>query len=84
VAADTLEGVSALDEQRRKHGYPWLVAEPVGGMLRDMEVLVQSTKIAIDSNGVIVNLPKALLSNFHSFSLCGLPFDKLRVSGRGS
>lgn len=54
MAADPLEGVSALDEQRRKQGYPWLVAEPVGGMLRDMEALVQSTKIAIDSNGVIV------------------------------
>lgn len=54
VAADPTEGVAALDEQRQKEGYQWLVADPVGSMLRDMEVLVQSTKIAIDSNGVII------------------------------
>ena len=54
VAADPFEDVAALEKQRQKEGYPWLVAEPLGSMLRDMEVLVQSTKIAIDAKGVIV------------------------------
>ena len=54
VAADPSEDVAALEMQRQREGYPWLVAEPVGTVLRDLEVLVQSTKIAIDSQGVIV------------------------------
>ena len=54
VAADPFEGVAVLEDQRQREGYPWLVAEPVDAMLRDMEVLVQSTKIAIDSRGLIV------------------------------
>ena len=54
VAADPFEDVAALEKQRQREGYPWLVAEPVDAMLREMEVLVQSTKIAIDSRGVII------------------------------
>ena len=30
------------------------MAEPTGTMLRDLKVLVQSTKIAVDSQGVII------------------------------
>lgn len=43
-----------LEAYREREGHPWLVAEPLGTMLRDIKVLVQSTKIAVDSQGVIV------------------------------
>ena len=30
------------------------MSEPTGTMLRDLQVLVQSTKIAVDSQGVVI------------------------------
>ena len=47
------ESLQKLDNYRQQEGYPWPVAEPVGGMLKDLRIVVQSTKIAFDSNGVI-------------------------------
>ena len=48
------ESTSTLEKDRQQEGYPWVVSEPVGNMLREMKVLVQSTKVGIDSRGVIV------------------------------
>ena len=45
--------VELLEMDRQKQGYPWPVAELTGTGIRDLEVLLQSTKIAIDSSGVI-------------------------------
>jgi hypothetical protein len=54
VASDPSEKLDKLEAYREREGHPWLVAEPTGTMLRDLNVLVQSTKIAIDSQGVII------------------------------
>jgi len=43
-----------LEAYREREGHPWLVAEPAGTMLKDLKVLVQSTKIAVDPQGVII------------------------------
>ena len=54
VASYPSEKLDKLEAYREREGHPWLVAEPTGTMLRDLNVLVQSTKIAIDSQGVII------------------------------
>jgi len=53
VGADPTQTVELLERDRRKRGYPWPVAELNGSGLRDLRVLLQSTKIAINGNGVI-------------------------------
>ena len=53
VGADPTESLSRLESYRQQEGYPWPVAEAVGPMLRDFRVTAQSTKIAIDSRGLI-------------------------------
>ena len=54
VGSDPTESLELLERFRQEQGYPWPVATPVGDLLRDFEVLVQSTKVAFDSHGVIV------------------------------
>ena len=54
VGSDPTEDLQRLESYREQQGYPWPVAEPVGTMLRDLRVLQQSTKIALDSRGVII------------------------------
>ena len=54
VGSDPTQSVSVLDAYRQQQGYPWPVAEAVGTTLRDLKVQVQSTKLAFDSQGVIV------------------------------
>ena len=54
VASDPREKLDKLEAYREREGHPWLVAEPTGTMLKDLKVLVQSTKIAVDSQGVII------------------------------
>jgi hypothetical protein len=45
--------VEVLEMDRQKQGYTWPVAELTGSGLQDLQVLLQSTKIAIDERGVI-------------------------------
>ncbi len=54
VGTDPTEDLPRMEEYRQQQGYPWPVAEPVGSMLRDFQVVVQSTKIAFDSQGMIL------------------------------
>ncbi len=54
VASSPQEKLDKLEAYREREGHPWLVAEPTGTMLRDLKVLVQSTKIALDSDGLII------------------------------
>ena len=49
------EEITVLENDRDTEGYPWSVALPSGSMLQDLEVAVQSTQVAIDSRGVIIN-----------------------------
>ena len=39
---------------REKHDYPWPVAEAEPRILRDLGVTLQSTKLAFDSEGLVV------------------------------
>ena len=53
VGSDPFESLNDLVADQNDRLYPGQVSAPVGSMLRDLEVFTQSTKIAIDSNGVI-------------------------------
>ena len=53
MAASPAETLEILEQDRQKNGYPWPVAELTGAGLRDFKVVSQSTKIALDSSGVI-------------------------------
>lgn len=53
VGSDPGESLERLERYRQDQGYPWPVATGEGDILRDLDVLVQSTKIAFDANGVI-------------------------------
>lgn len=53
VGSDPTESLARLENYRRQEGHPWPVAEGVGTMLRNFNVVQQSTKIAIDSRGLI-------------------------------
>ena len=54
VGQDPTETLDDLERTRRARGYTWPVAESVDDMLRDLRVLMESTKIAFDGDGVIV------------------------------
>ncbi len=54
VGTDPTESLEQLEEFRQKAGYPWPVALPDSNLIRDLRVLVQSTKIAFDAQGVII------------------------------
>jgi hypothetical protein len=54
VGSDPTESLERLESFRQGQEHPWPVATAEGSLLRDLEVLVQSTKIAMDSEGVIV------------------------------
>ncbi len=48
-----IESIDRLESFRQERGYPWPVANPVGPVLADLHVTIQSTKIAFDSQGLI-------------------------------
>jgi hypothetical protein len=54
VSYDTTQKLKDIqDPEWVKAGWPWPVAEPVGTMVRDLRIVISSTKIAFDSRGVI-------------------------------
>ena len=54
IGVDPSESIEELEAYSDSHGYPWSMAIPERGMLRDLNILVQSSKVAMDRNGVIV------------------------------
>ena len=54
VGTDPGETVEKLDAFAQRNSYPWPVAVAQGSMLGDLNILVQSSKIAFDANGVQV------------------------------
>jgi FKBP-type peptidyl-prolyl cis-trans isomerase 2 len=54
VGSDPTEPLERLENFRQAQEHPWPVAVGDGNVLRELEVLVQSTKVAFDSEGVIV------------------------------
>ena len=47
--------ISDFERFRVERGYPFPVAVPQGQMLRDLNITIQSTKVAFDSQGIIVH-----------------------------
>ncbi len=47
--------VALFDEFGSERGYTFPVAVPVNGILADLKVTIQSTKIAFDASGTIVH-----------------------------
>ena len=48
------ESLSDLQSYQNESGHAGTVARPAGNMIRDFRVTQQSTKVAIDANGVII------------------------------
>ena len=49
-----VESIEKLESYREQQGHPWPVANPASNqVLADLSIVVQSTKIACDSRGVI-------------------------------
>ena len=53
VGSDPSQTLDSLEANRQSEGYPGAVAEIAGNGLRDLKIIKQSTKIALDGNGVI-------------------------------
>lgn len=53
VGSSSSQTLDSLEADRQAEGYPGVVAEIEGNGLRDLKILQQSTKIALDGNGVI-------------------------------
>ena len=49
------DDVARFVEFAERRGYPWPVAIPEGELLEDLFVTIQSTKIAINRDGVITH-----------------------------
>lgn len=53
IGQSLFESLERLESYAQKEGYPWPVAEIDPKILKDLKVLQQSTKIALDHQGVI-------------------------------
>ncbi len=53
IGQSQLESIEQLETYRVKEGYPWPIAEIDQNVLRDLRVLQQSTKIALDHQGIV-------------------------------
>ncbi len=53
VNFDPTENAASIEAWRRQEGHPWPVAQPVGNVLPDLAVLIRSSKIALDGQGII-------------------------------
>ena len=53
IGQSPFESIEILESDRKKEGYPWPVAEINPDVLKDLQVLQQSTKIALDHQGII-------------------------------
>ena len=54
VGTDPSESLAQLEEFSESEGYPWPVVEVDRSVISDFRVLVQSTKVAFDGDGIIV------------------------------
>ncbi len=53
IGQSQFENIEKLESYAKKEGYPWPVAEIDPRILKELKVLQQSTKIALDHQGVI-------------------------------
>ena len=55
VGVFPIEDIEIYERFRIEKGYPWPVAIPKDSLLPDLQVTIQSTKIAFNSEGVIIH-----------------------------
>ena len=53
VRADPSETLEYLEGYRKEFEYPWPVTVPDPDMLKNFRILSQSSKVAVDGNGII-------------------------------
>ncbi|MDA0264446.1 MAG: hypothetical protein O3A93_09535 [Chloroflexi bacterium] len=53
VGQSPFEDIDLMEEYRIEQGYPWPVAKIDPNVLKSLNVFVQSTKIALNGDGVI-------------------------------
>jgi hypothetical protein len=53
IGTDPFEPLDELVQYKEAQGYIWPVSMAPAGMLPDYSILVQSTKVAIDGEGII-------------------------------
>ena len=53
IGQSRFESIEQLESDRQKEGYPWPIAAIDTNVLKDLRVLRQSTKIALDHQGII-------------------------------
>jgi hypothetical protein len=53
IGQDPTEGIQELEDFRVKEGHPWPVATVSGEVLRNLRIVSQSTKVAVDHRGAI-------------------------------
>lgn len=53
IGQDITENIEQLEAYREKEGYQWPIATIERDVLRDLRIIIQSTKIALDHRGVI-------------------------------
>ena len=53
IGQSPFESIDQLESFRIKEGYPWPIAEVNPDILKELRVLRQSTKIALDHQGVV-------------------------------
>ena len=53
IGHSRFETIDQLESDRIKQGYPWPIATVDHNVLRDLRLLQQSTKIALDYQGII-------------------------------
>ncbi len=53
IGQSRFESIEQLESDRKKEGYPWPIAAIGTDVLKDLRVLQQSTKIALEHHGII-------------------------------
>jgi hypothetical protein len=53
IGQSAFESIDQLESYRIEEGYPWPIAEVDPNVLKDLRVLQQSTKIALDHQGIV-------------------------------
>ena len=53
IGQSRFESIQQLEADRKKEGYPWPIAAIDTDVLKDLKVLRQSSKIAVDHQGII-------------------------------
>ena len=53
IGTDPAEDLEYLEEYRQQFEYPWPVSVPDDSTLKNFRVISQSTKVAVDGNGII-------------------------------